>query len=93
MTIPAHCPFCDEDMPYLTPKKVLGKDGWVMFCGRCGAYGPWAETGDEAEKLWNTRDNKRCDICHNICKGGGYLDMNSHVRRCVRCHQRWVGKL
>lgn len=56
------CPFCGSDQ---APNACEDFDrqtspmGWRVSCwkddGGCEASGPWAETEDEAERLWNER--------------------------------------
>lgn len=55
MPSPRFCPFCNEHMPYVVRREAMCTKGWVMFCGTCGASGPFALTPMKAEELWNRR--------------------------------------
>ncbi|GAG09135.1 unnamed protein product, partial [marine sediment metagenome] len=60
-----NCPFCGSndvgsyvvnnggDCP---PKDFI--DEWTVSCNGCIAEGPWGDSKENAEELWNTRKNE-----------------------------------
>ena len=59
------CPFCGRDDEEMTPRIRIAFDAWTrdckpkppfyVFCERCEARGPEADTESEAVAAWNRR--------------------------------------
>ena len=87
---PKQCPFCEskDSQEYALRDKNRKVQVW---CGKCGAEGPLADSMDEATAAWNNRTGdssgrrEEIEACvaalHNILNGAIVLDTPKLVLR------------
>lgn len=74
LPVPAPCPFCGESHDLGIGRGTEDREGYptYVYCGNCGAHGPWAYTRDKAwwtsttlaaERTgWNSRFKTNADV-------------------------------
>lgn len=56
------CPFCEGKGKTCHINDSSGIYTHAVVCTKCGASGPLGKSEKEAEELWNTRDERMCEV-------------------------------